>query len=171
MKWDSLSIALATYVLFFLANACGGKGTDEKPSLPVLVPVDHHGKIDSSAAFAVLEVYPDTINAGILPPDTIVQFLLTIRNAGSGPLVIHRAWSQCGCVVTDVPVEPIMPGKADTLVVTLKTSELPRGSFRRSVFVVANSYPNHRRVIIYGSIQEKQTIPLSGSASSIRTRM
>lgn len=61
---------------------------------------------------------------------------IVFTNTGDAPLIINNIQSTCGCIVTEKPKEPIMPGK--TGVITLKY-DMRTGPIRRSLTIETNA--------------------------------
>lgn len=61
---------------------------------------------------------------------------IIFTNTGNEPLLIINIHSTCGCIVTEKPKEPIMPGK--TGVISLKY-DMRTGPIRRSLTIETNA--------------------------------
>jgi len=92
------------------------------------------------------------INYGILKKgdDGVRYFIFT--NTGTAPLVIRNAKGSCGCMLTDWPKEPIMPGQKGKIKVTYDTKRV--GSFTKSVILSLNTIPDVYMLKIYGEVKE-----------------
>ncbi len=99
-------------------------------------------QIDTTAPMPRIALSDSVVHLGQLPPDTVIRYPLIVQNIGQRPLIIQRAFSACGCVVTDLPRAPILPGQKDTLWVSLDTRRLPEGARTRTVTIVSNTIPN-----------------------------
>ncbi len=123
--------------------SCGQQQTDS----PVHFPVSEKG-YDPTAPQPRIKLSDTLVNLGTINPDTVYKIPIVVANVGEEPLIIRRAFSDCGCVVSQIPQDPIKPNDQDTLIITLNTKEIPEGATSRIVTVVSNSIPNYARVTI-----------------------
>lgn len=82
------------------------------------------------------------LHLGTIPKGLKKRTHVWIYSEGNMALLIRRAFSDCGCTVTDVPRQPLLPGDSARLTIELDTRTLPRGYVRRVVTIVSNAIPN-----------------------------
>ncbi len=126
-----------------IAVSCEHQQTDS----PVHFPISEEG-YDPTAPQPRIELSDTIINLGVISSDTIYKIPIIVSNVGEEPLIIRRAFSDCGCIVSDVPQNPIPPDKSDTLIIQLNTAEIPLTATQRIVTIVSNTVPNTQQVVI-----------------------
>lgn len=82
--------------------------------------------------------------------ELIIDFML--KNKGTAPLVIIKADVSCGCVSTDFPKEPIMPGKEKKLHVKINTIN-QHGFFNKTIILKSNAPEKYSLIRIKGNIK------------------
>lgn len=123
--------------------ACG----QQQPDSPLHFPVSEKG-YESTAPQPRIKLSDTIINLGTINPDTVYKIPIVVMNVGEEPLIIRRAFSDCGCIVSDIPQEPISPNQSDTLIIQLNTGEIPITATQRIVTIVSNTVPNTQQVVI-----------------------
>ncbi len=103
---------------------------------------------DSSAPQPKLWLSDTLVELGEVKPDTAYVIPIVVKNIGNEELIIKRAFSDCGCVVSEVPQQPLKPGESDTLLIILNTKEVPFDATGRVVTVVTNTIPNNFKIRI-----------------------
>ncbi|NPA34429.1 MAG: DUF1573 domain-containing protein [Chlorobi bacterium] len=132
------------FLAMLIIIACKHQQTNN----PVHFPLSEEG-YDPTAPQPKIELSDTVINLGNINPDTIYKIPVVVTNVGEEPLIIKRAFSDCGCIVSDVPQNPISPGKSDTLIIQLNTAEIPLTAKQRVVTIVSNTVPNSQTVVVY----------------------
>lgn len=93
------------------------------------------------------------INYGIIKRDSDGAREVTVTNKGNYPLIITSCSATCGCTVPNCPLEPIMPGKSETIRITYNTHNI--GEFSKNVTVYSNDQVNSMTIIkIHGEVLE-----------------
>jgi len=126
-----------------IALSCEYQQTDS----PVHFPVSEKG-YDPTAPQPRIKLSDTMINLGTINPDTVYEIPIIVMNVGEEPLIIRRAFSDCGCIISDVPQNPIPPDKSDTLIIQLNTAEISLTATQRIVTIVSNTVPNTRQAVI-----------------------
>lgn len=67
----------------------------------------------------IAQIEWDTIyhDFGEIKTDTIVSHAFVFKNTGTGPLLIHKVKTSCGCTVSDYPKEAILPDEKRDFIV------------------------------------------------------
>jgi hypothetical protein len=94
-----------------------------KPSLPTSGPTWQSvtpGRVEP----VPVQIEPDVLDLGDLPPNTQVQGEFKITNVGSEPLRIKAAMSTCACTVAQLGETEITPGRAIILPVTFDSGKV-----------------------------------------------
>lgn len=81
--------------------------------------------------------------------------VFTFTNTGDKPLVIHQAFSSCGCTVAAFTKTPIEPGKKGEVTVTYDGKGKFPGHFKKAVTIRSNASNNLARVYIEGTMEGK----------------
>ena len=107
-----------------------------------------------------------THNFGIVAQDTcVVSCTFTFTNTGTAPLVIHQAYSTCGCTVPQYSQEPVAPGEKGELLVTYNGRNKHPGVFKKTITIHCNAPSSPVRIYIEGemigpdNIEELVTTP------------
>lgn len=81
----------------------------------------------------------------------------TFTNTGDEPLIIHQAFSTCGCTVANYTKEPVQPGQKGELKVTYNGRGKFPGNFKKTITVRSNAKKNNMvRLTISGNMVEDQ---------------
>ena len=83
-----------------------------------------------------------------------VSYSFTFENTGNADLLITDATASCGCTVPEFPKEPVPPGKSGVVNVVFDSAKKD-GYQRKEIFVVANTIPNQKKLIITGTVLKK----------------
>lgn len=82
------------------------------------------------------------------------EFVFT--NTGDKPLVIHQAFSSCGCTVAKFTKDPIQPGQKGSLSVTYNGKGKFPGHFKKPITVRSNAANSMARVYIEGNMEAEE---------------
>ena len=83
--------------------------------------------------------WADTIyNFGTIASGDSVHHEYAFINSGKTPLFIFNTRITCGCMVTDFPKDPIMPGKPGIITVKFN-SGTQTGAINKNILVIANT--------------------------------
>lgn len=107
-------------------------------------------------AQAVITFDKTTIDLGSFTPEKPVSCTFEFTNTGDKPLVIHQAFSSCGCTVPQYPKNPIQPGQRGILKVTYDGKGKFPGPFTKPISVRSNASNNLVRVYIKGNMTGKK---------------
>lgn len=88
---------------------------------------------------------------GKIEEGEMVQYGFKFKNTGKNPLLIAKVESSCGCTVPDYPYEPIAHGEEGVIKVTYDSKGRP-GEFQKTVYVIANTFPNETKLTILGTV-------------------
>lgn len=98
-------------------------------------------------------------NFGIVAQDTcVVSCTFKFTNTGTAPLVIHQAYSSCGCTVPEYSQEPIAPGEKGELLVTYNGRNKHPGVFKKTITIHCNTPNSPIRVYIEGEMIASESI-------------
>ncbi len=114
-----------------LSNGCSrGKGGDKATA-------------DAAANAPKIEVLTKLHDFGTATEGDKLQHLFDVKNTGTGPLIIDRVTTSCGCTTAVVKTKEIAPGATGQIEVTFDTSAR-RGANRKSITIVSNDPANPR---------------------------
>ena len=100
-----------------------------------------------------------THNFGIVARDTcVVTCSFTYTNTGNAPLIIHQAYSSCGCTVPKYTQEPVLPGQQGTINVTYNGKNKRAGVFKKSITIHCNAKETPVYIYIEGEMIDEPDI-------------
>lgn len=100
-----------------------------------------------------------TFNFGtIAEADGLASHTFTVRNTGSGPLVINRVTASCGCTQPEWTKAPIAPGQSGEVKVTYNPKGRP-GPFYKTISIFSNGHKGSYSLAIKGNVTPKPTTP------------
>lgn len=108
----------------------------------------------SAAALAQANIKFEATSAdlGTFDENEVKTCTFTFTNTGNEPLVIHQAFSSCGCTVPSVPKEAIQPGEKGEIKVTYNGKGKFPGAFKKPVTVRTNAQNSVVRLYIQGTM-------------------
>lgn len=113
--------------------------------------------IIASMAFAVAALAQADItfektmhNFGTFDEKTVQTCVFTFTNTGDEPLIVHQAYSSCGCTVPSVPKDPIKPGEKGEIKVTYNGNGKFPGAFKKPITIRSNATKQVVRIYISG---------------------
>jgi hypothetical protein len=80
---------------------------------------------------------------GSIDPTEECSHSFVIRNAGQAPLQLVKGGTTCKCTVSDMPDQPVLPGKSVAVRVSSKIQQ-KEGFFSHSVAIVSNDPANQQ---------------------------
>jgi len=83
-----------------------------------------------------------------------LKLTFNFKNTSMVPLVIQNVESTCGCTIAEYPMQPIMPGKQGSIVVTYDADNI--GFFKKTVYVYTNTPEKRTILTFYGEVVKKQ---------------
>jgi len=89
---------------------------------------------------------------GTVDEGFVVEHTFEFTNTGTVPLTILNATSSCGCTVPEWPEAPIPPGGRGSIKAKFNTESKIREQ-KKSITVVANTYPNETKVMLKGIVK------------------
>lgn len=106
------------------------------------------------AAMAQAEIKFDqtSFNFGTFDESEVQTCVFTFTNVGNEPLIIHQAYSSCGCTVPSFSKEPVKPGEKGQIKVTYNGSGKFPGAFKKPVTVRTNATQAIVRIYIQGDM-------------------
>lgn len=104
------------------------------------------------AALAQAEIKFDKtlVSLGTFEESEVQTCVFTFKNIGNEPLIIHQAYSSCGCTVPTFSKDPIKPGETGQITVTYNGKGKFPGHFKKVVTIRSNATCNIVRVYIDG---------------------
>lgn len=113
--------------------------------------------IISAAAQAEISFDKSTHDFGKFQEKDAQVCTFTFTNTGDEPLIIHQAFSTCGCTVANYTKEPVQPGHKGELKVTYNGHGKFAGNFKKTITVRSNAKKNSMvRLTISGNMVENQ---------------
>jgi hypothetical protein len=79
------------------------------------------------------------------------EYAFRFTNRGKGNLLLTNVHASCGCTTPHYPKNIIKPGGSDDIKVVYNSEGRP-GTFRKSITVTSNTYPNTTKLIINGTV-------------------
>lgn len=95
----------------------------------------------AQSAFSQAEIKFDKtkIDFGTFAENQVQTAVFEFTNTGDKPLVVHQAFSSCGCTVADFTKDTIQPGAKGKVVVTYNATGTFLGRFEKKVVVRTNA--------------------------------
>lgn len=106
----------------------------------------------SASAQATLKFEKTTHDFGTFEESQAQTVVFKFTNTGDSPLVIHQAFSSCGCTVANYTKEPVRPGDSGEVRVTYNGRGKFPGKFKKSVTIRSNATNNLARIYIQGDM-------------------
>jgi hypothetical protein len=78
----------------------------------------------------------ESFDFGQIKQNIPVEATFELENIGTGPMIIQRVESSCGCTTADYRRSPIMPGEKTTVGATFDAKAM--GQFSKSITVTLN---------------------------------
>lgn len=110
----------------------------------IIVIIIVAGSIVISGNFLNKSVRPPQISIseeewdfGIVKPGTQPQHNFIITNKGTEDLIIERVWASCGCVLTSISTNHILPGKSAELQAIFNTTGYV-GTLEKIIYIKSN---------------------------------
>jgi len=111
--------------------------------LPLLGPSPSthtpHPTIESTRARFPLEISPDPVDLGVLPPGRSAQATISLRNPGPRPVSVERIETSCPCIRAEPASFKVGPGELAELVTRFDPSDDPDFRGGLSIEVVGRS--------------------------------
>jgi len=77
-----------------------------------------------------------------------------VRNAGTAPLVVIKAYTDCSCTEAKVPRKPIMPGDSAAIRVSYDPkNQTPGGAIFKVIYVTSNDPAKNFKLTIRVAIK------------------
>lgn len=93
-----------------------------------------------------------SVDLGTFDENEVKTCTFVFTNTGTDPLIIHQAFSSCGCTVPAVPKEAIAPGEKGEIKVTYNGKGKFPGAFKKPVTVRSNAQNSVVRIYIQGTM-------------------
>lgn len=143
----------------FLLGACQQQPEEKDPNrLPTSLiqnPFTAAGTDTTSLAQMPVLVFEDTVHHfGKIREGENVSFDFKLRNEGKSPLVISTAEGSCGCTVTSVPRDPVLPGGESALTIRFNSAGKP-GHQEKSITVTSNASRGKQTLYIIAEVEPK----------------
>lgn len=104
--------------------------------------------LQDTAKYTEVQWLDSTIqDLGNIKEGQLVEISWRLKNVGQNPLVIAKFEPTCGCTTSDVPAEPIMPGKEYTLTAKFNSRGQSPGGHDKNLTLQANMKPNAVQVL------------------------
>lgn len=91
-----------------------------------------------------------THDFGSFDESEVKTCVFTFTNTGDEPLIIHQAYSSCGCTVPTFPKEAVKPGEKGEIKVQYTGKGKFPGTFKKAITVRSNSEEPLTRLYIQG---------------------
>lgn len=100
-------------------------------------------------------VFADTVHDfGTMKEGENVSFDFKLRNEGKSPLVISNAEASCGCTVTSIPRDPVLPGEESALTVRFNSAGKP-GHQEKAITITSNATRGKQTLYIIAEVAPK----------------
>lgn len=103
-------------------------------------------------AEAEIKFEKTSIQLGTFDEKEVQHCVFTFTNVGDEPLIIHQAYSSCGCTVPTYSKEPVKPGEKGEIRVAYNGSGKFPGAFRKPITIRTNAANPIVRVYITGTM-------------------
>lgn len=139
-------LAALTFMGVFGVNA------EDKTSASVDVA---HEQTDSIAAAPVMTLLnPNDQDMGEIRLGLKKEVKLRFRNDGNSPLVIVRAFPDCGCTSVRYPDDPIEPGEEGEVTLIFNSRGQRTGNFLKTVKFKTNTARHIERIYLTGRVTD-----------------
>jgi hypothetical protein len=101
-----------------------------------------------------MEVADNRKNFGFVKRGAVITNKYIIKNSGSTPLVITDAEVSCSCTNVQLPKQPVLPGRSDTVYVIFNTATV-YGRQDRFAVIHSNSPGKPVRLRYKGVVSSK----------------
>lgn len=102
---------------------------------------------------SVIKFSTTKYNFGKIAQHAPVTYSFTFINKGKERIIIEDATADCGCTKPQIPMQPILPGKAGVVKVTYNAETL--GTFNKKVYVKLIGYADRITLNIVGEVIQK----------------
>lgn len=89
-------------------------------------------------------------NLGTFDEKNVQTCVFTFTNTGDEPLIVHQAYSSCGCTVPSAPKEAIKPGEKGEIKVMYNGNGKFPGAFKKAITIRSNATKEIVRIYISG---------------------
>lgn len=114
-----------------------------------------HEQTDSISAAPVLTILnPDDLNVGDVREGVRREVTLRFRNDGGSPLVITRAFADCGCTRVKYTDDPVEPGGEGVITLHFNSRGQRTGSFLKTIKLRANTENRIERIYLTGRVND-----------------
>ncbi len=100
------------------------------------------------------EFHEEFYNFGSLQAGEVVAYSFKFTNLGDGTLIIDKIQSDCGCVTSHFPKEPIDPGASAFIEVVLNTAG-ETGRIYKEILVYANTQPAMTKLAVAATVDNE----------------
>ena len=101
-----------------------------------------------------VKVLDSVFNFGTITEGDTVKTSFRFVNTGTKPLIITETRTQCGCTVSEKPLEPIKPGDTSVIKATFNTAH-KEGNTSKAITVLSNAEPIFPTLLLTGDIKKK----------------
>ena len=99
---------------------------------------------------AVIKLEKTSIQLGTFDESEVKTCTFVFTNMGDEPLIIHQAYSSCGCTVPTFSKDPIKPGEQGEIHVSYNGKGKFPGAFKKPITVRSNASNPIVRMYIEG---------------------
>lgn len=129
--------------------------SDRLPASLVQNPFTADGTDTASLSQMPVLVFADTVhNFGKMKEGENASYDFRLRNEGKSPLIISTAEASCGCTVTSVPRDPVLPGGESALTVRFSSAGKP-GHQEKTITVTSNASRGKQMLYIIAEVDPK----------------
>jgi hypothetical protein len=100
------------------------------------------------------EFQEEFYNFGSLQAGELAAYNFKFTNLGDGTLIIDKIESDCGCVSSHFPKDPIEPGKSDFIEVVLNSAG-ETGRLYKEILIYANTQPTITKLAIAATVDNE----------------
>ncbi len=140
-------ICLAATIAACTPSSNGTQSGTDSTKTALNAPVD-------SANAPVMKFETETHDFGKINEGDKVTYEFKYTNTGKTPLIISDAYATCGCTTPEISKDPIAPGAASTVKVTLNSAG-KQGLQDKVITIVGNTVPANNRVHLTGEVLAK----------------
>lgn len=111
-------------------------------------------KTTTNSGTPEFEFQEEFYNFGNLQAGEVVAYSFQFTNLGDGALIIDKIESDCGCITSHFPEEPIDPGTSDFIEVVFNSAG-ETGRIYKEIMVYANTQPAISKLAIAATVENE----------------
>lgn len=111
-------------------------------------------KTTTNSGTPEFEFQEEFYNFGSLQAGEVVAYSFQFTNPGDGVLIIEKIESDCGCITSHFPEEPIEPGISDFIEIVFNSAG-ETGRIYKEIRVYANTQPEISKLAIAATVENE----------------